>query len=736
MNFKEWCKNVYGITYFSEGKITNKVLLPARFRASVKTNSLIEHFGGHPIATSEEHGLVFTKENYDLLIERLRVDYSHNGKYRIEEEKFQKWKARFFDELGVDVTQGEKEYRTCPRLHVTLNSATTEENFLAHFAHLNPHVSTNPITGLLSVEMPSSFIDELYGLYYKGQYSAIQTCVDSRQLETHKKELQQLQQDIEKHKLHQRLDKARKLALDYGNSKNNIGNKLFEAASSYAISLKAFAVINKDNLSYTQYTDLLYASKLLADYDAQGSLQQSLKTDSNFVDHIVHRVYETQYLSDSSQERTVIRDLPSIEQRHLRQLIDTNASNLLYGASGVSLGKGQTFTMKRFFPDAYMQSETDTIILQAGGVQGHSTMVELVKVGRLADGSLAGPHQRPYYYDYYKVDHDLGYGLHEANDRDGTSLGTYVTKLEPYTVNERGQFIPYDVNPRLDPHRYQQAMEFTLHQLIITEREALFYRPPGTTNEDAPIGSREANEFERLTRIRNLLSGRPYDMPIAYTVSSGFSQPYQRIIRNEKGYSQQSGSCTIFSIKGLVNSIIGHELATLHADFMQTHTGKDYVVTLQNRMAYIDRRMSELRAIEAKRQVPVHPTFFSPPAPKPRLEKQGLEILQGLSLPGAKYISVAMKADDIYKPGKKVIKLMCSSLSEAHKLCDVIESLTTRTPALTVTREGHILLGENRIRALCEKLGLNKAYLMGSLPNEEELVQESHFRPFTQYNRL
>lgn len=800
MNFKEWCQHVYGITYFSEGKITPKVLLPVYPRASVMTNSLVDHFGGYAVTTAEgERGLVFTQRNYNLLIERLRSNYSHQGKYAINEEEFGKWEGQFFADLGVDVTE-QKEYRTNPPIHITLENPTVEKQFLTRFAHCNPRIRTNPITGLPSVEMPSRFIDELYGLYYQGQHSAIQTTVDVRALETHKVELQQLQNDIEQHKLYQRLDKARKLSLDYGNSKSKLNNQIFEAASAYAFSLKAFAVINKDNLSPIEYTNLLYASKLLANYGPHGTLQQSLKTDANFVDHLERRVYGPSakgYMQhyDTQGALPLIRDLPILQQRNLLHLINTNAGQLLDGASGVSLGKGKSFTMQRFLPDDHMQSETDIIVLQTGGVQGHSTMVELVKVGRLADGSLAGPHERPHYYDYYKVDHNLGYGSHEADDKEGTCLGTYITKIRPCTIDGSGQFIPHAVDPSLDPYHYQQAMAFTLQELIKTEREILFYRPPGNTKSDAPINSREAAEWERLTQIRKFLSGHHYEWPIAYTLPSDFnSQPYQRIIRNEKGYLQQSGSCTIFSIKSLVSSIIGHELMTLHADFMQTHTGNGYVRTLQGRIAYLDARMMALQTLEIKgtevdvhrwvgefmhylgnprempglyikpsevhgesilcildkdlqkhwrafaesykqKQVPAYPRFFDARSPTQRLETNGLEILQALPLPGAKSISVAMKANDIQKPGCQVIKLRCSSFSETDRLRDVIESLTTRTPAITVTPEGYLLLGENRMRVLCEKLGVSGGLLIRSLPSEEELTQETDFRPFVQYGK-
>ncbi|KTD47587.1 hypothetical protein [Legionella quateirensis] len=576
MTFKEWCYAVLGIVEFTEGKILNCIFIPALTDSSVMMTSEVEQVGGYCINVPNHSGIIIPFDNYQFLLNYLQGIFWET---RVFQNSFNEWLNHYFLLLGVDLTHW-REYKDFSSIHLTFNTPQSQFNFISQFKFLDPVLSYNPILQTQSLQVSATAIWHLLRVYYKSPRAEIRNIQDASVMQNQLDRLQQLKQLIEDHNLQTRLDYSMMLARDFSNHiKNGVSLETTHAASAYSLSLKIYAEVNRDNLALFQYEVLNYAASLLAAYTPEGKLQQSLKTDTKFVKYLDQQLMN--FISNHFlMEFPVLRTLPVQVQIFISSLIEHNLNAMLYGCPFFSVGSDSCISMPRFFPGREMQSDTDELIFQGGGMRGHSAVFRIIKVGYLADGVRAGYNEKSFFYEYFKIEDNLGDGPYEVNPFEKTCTGTYVTQLEPFTL-ENGVYSKLNLDPRTQPAEYQKAMEFTLKELIRVERQLKLYRKPSFTYTDtlsSSPGSDEANEWIRLNGIRQLLSGLPYQFPLAYYSQDPLNPSicYRRTVCNRRHFYQEGGSCTIFSLKSLVNSVIGSELMALHNNFMQLSNSKQY----------------------------------------------------------------------------------------------------------------------------------------------------------------
>ncbi len=589
MYFKEWCIKTFGISTITEGKIIPITVLPTA-GGNVRLDTLAQYYGGYYVSTPIT-GIAFSKENFTRLCQYLDQELVKTSPHPPSSIMFQQNRNHYFSQLGTNSAAQYNE-RLLPNIHLTFQTLQAKQEFMKKFANYYPRESFDVINNVYTIEMPPGFLSRLRDMYYKEQNINIYKRSDVDTLQEQLEHLEKLKDYILKNNLEGRLDKAQKLSLDYSND-NSINNAEYEASSAYALSLQVFAETNKDNLTQQEYNSLIYASNVLAAYDEQGNLKQSLKTDSNFTNYITRGIYFPLITSGTISIQNgwpLLSVLPTNIQNKIFTLINDNTTNILHGHPKVSLGKNNYYKMLRFLPDAHGHSETDEIVFQAGGMFHHSAMFRVIKVGVLANGQqVTDPTQIPHHYEYYKVESNLGAGCHDPDFRTKTCKGTYITKLEPFVLNGSKQLVPSATNPFTNPQKYQAEMEFTLRELISAERQLLFYRQPqlGQNGESSSVpGTPEANEWIRLNNVKQLLSGKYYPYPLNYFTKDRIdpTKIYTTTVMNQLGYLQEEGSCTIFSIKHLVHGLIGHELAALHSEFIQKRNGAEHLAVIERKI--------------------------------------------------------------------------------------------------------------------------------------------------------
>ncbi|MBL7480044.1 hypothetical protein [Legionella bononiensis] len=611
MTFKDWCYEALGIVEFTEGKILNCIFIPALPKNSLKSFSLVEWAGGYPVNVSNMSGIIIPYDNYLVLMDSLQNIFWNS---RLFQQTYQEWLNQFFLNLGVDLTQM-REYKDFSSIHLTFNTPQSQINFISRFNFLYPIVSYNPILRTESLQLPATIIRYLLTLYYQDPVAEIKNSRNYSVMQNHLDNLRQLKQLIEHHNLQIRLDYSMMLARDFSNSiRNGIRLSPTHAASAYSLSLKIYAEVNRDNLTTVQYEELNYAASLLAAYTPEGKLRQSLKTDTKFIKYL-HEQFKVPNLNGQLAQMPLLKHLAEPEQNLISSLIEQNLNAMLYGCPFISIGYGSYISMLRFLPGRQMQSDTDELIFQGGGMRGHAAVFRIIKIGFLADGVRAEFNEKPFFYEYYKVEDNLGDGYHELNLYEKTCTGTYVTQLEPYTIKD-GVFIRLKLDPFTQPVEYQNAMEFTLKELIRVERLIKFYRKPSysaISPDFSSPDSDEANEWIRLNEIRLFLSGRAHPYPLVYYSKDPLNPSigHRRTVCNRRGFYQEGGSCPVFSLKSLVNGVIGSELMTLHNNFMQLNNSRHYMRSIECKIALLHYFLSRLGQSQKASMTPA-PNLITP----------------------------------------------------------------------------------------------------------------------------
>ncbi|MCL9683588.1 hypothetical protein [Legionella maioricensis] len=697
MNFKDWCLQEFGILDFTEGKIQNNVFIPAQ--PSMCINYIgIAQIGGSVINSLFLQGMIIPFNIYRQLKQKMYEFFRQ--RYGEDPNGFRQWSNGFFTKLGLNATQ-EKEYKEPSAIHITFRGLEEQNSFLNKFQSYNPIFSFNVLSQKHSLQLPAHFISHLKQLYYQSPHAEINNPQLTSLMINQMKNLQTLLGIIEKNNLRVRLDYANFLSKDLSNT-SNYGSDLYDeqAASVYAISLRVYAEINRDNLSEYEYKNFNYAASILAAYDEMGNLKQSLKKDSKFLDHIV-RLYHSSKAKHVNS--STLSDLPVQEQGHILSLIKQNTATMLFGDDSTP----------RFLPDSQMHSETDEMVFQGGGVATHSAIFRIIKVGILQNGQKAGPYDKPLFYEYYKIEDNLGDGCHEIDLVNKTCMGTYITKLSPF-IMKAGQLVPLDINPYLQPQAYQQAMIGTLSELISVERQLIFY-PEFDLNNNSTGPNNEEKEWLRLKELQRVLSGQPYPFPLVYYTQDPLdpSKRYQRSVFNQRNFFQEGGSCPIFSLKSLIASIIGLELTTLHNNFMQLHNGELHLFMIREKMNKLQFQITQFLRPPRPTQSPLQNqiAFFG-------RNLRGIDLLRNSSLQGAQWINSITIAIDPQDAAKRIFKFRCSD----PKMCYIVaNSIASTVPYLKVLVKGkELILDEEQVKSLCTKLNIVYDTFLNSLPFEGE----------------
>jgi len=398
-----------------------------------------------------------------------------------------------------------------------------------------------------------------------------------------------------------RLDLAHILSRDYTNGTTDKTALYYhQAASAYSLSLKVYAEVHHDNLSAMEYRNLNTLASLLASYNEEGHLEQSLKTDAFFAGNLAQKLLD-RYIGVSQGKAIVpiLAALPKTAQKKVNTHIQQNITDILYGNKQISLGKNAYYRSLCFMPVGDNRGETDMIICQGGGMRNHSALFRIIKVGIMADGKIAQYEQTAHHYQYYKVVDNLGTGCQGIDPVNKTCFGTFVTCIVPFQIRN-GAYASLYIDPFKHPEKYQSAMEFTLQKMIEVERHLLFYRPP-KVNADAfhsELGSSEGNEWERLTYLNHLLSGVPEFGKLPYFITDPLdtTQRYLAFISPQRNYYQEGGSCVIFALKSLASSLMGTYTSTLHSNFMQLNGAQGHIHAMQQKIMHLEKRLAQYRA--------------------------------------------------------------------------------------------------------------------------------------------
>lgn len=694
MIFRDWCLKQYGIVGFAEAKINKVVFLPALTKAILNLDNHLVSLGAVIVDDPLVRGITIAFDAYNLIHPQLPLQLT-----------LAEWRIQYFRERGVDASQL-YEYNEPANIHIIFDDIRNRHLFVRHFNLHSQKIVFNPIVKRAVLECHCFILNQLKLMYY--QHSLLETATPPmvtliyQQLET----LKALQENIGKNNLSSRLDEAKLLAKDY----SNMGLELHHAASAYAMSLKVYAEVNRDILSEHEYCALNTAAALLAAYDDKGFLKQSLKTDSKFVVWLVN-VYH-QHVPRGEPVFPLLGSLPEPVKNKMLQAIDNNISLMLYGISSIAFENGNSFKMRRFLPDANMESETNELIFQGGGTHLHSAIFRLVKVGIMADGSLAAPGQKPLFFRYYKVVDDLGANAKGVDKLNKTCIGTYITEMHP-TAAANGILSSFPINPFICPAQYQSAMEFTIIQTILIERLLWLYRIPGSD----PVfcsrpGSTEAMEWLRLDQLRHLLAGAPCNQPVIYFSRHPLDsrQMYRQELINRVDYYQEGGSCTIFSPRSMVRSVIGITLATEHNNFMQLFGAKGHLEILANKCHILTEQLKRMQSQTALSIL--NNTFFEK-------ENPTIRAFRASPLKNLRLIQKISAYNDPHYPQVKLLKLSCATLKNASSLADSLTKTAEFSIKVKII-QNEVIVEESSFATLCNHLHLPLKKVLAAAPKEEE----------------
>jgi hypothetical protein len=602
MHFIDWCLTQYGILDFLEAKTLNRVFVPL-FYPNPDPQFVADNKGY--LATYNNHlGLVIPKENYELLISRIYLEYQQTYPGVNDLNVFAKFRETSLAKLGLKAREVAK-YKQPSSIRVTFSNDALKTEFIMQFAKYNPQLKIDPLTYAQVVEMPPHFLSDLYQLYYQSSASEISCTTDLAQLKAQEATLKKLLHEVNQNKLI--LNSIHELSLDNDNSGyRSLSNR--QACEAYALSLRVFAEANRDNLSAENYQRLLTASTFLVARDEFGILCQSLDAELEFATYIRDQLYEQAKakIPGIKDENPLFHELPPPYDKRIPELIKNNVRDLLEGNSFALMNRYSRFISRRFLPDQQnpFKNETDEILIRGGAQKYHFALFRIIKVGILENGQLAEPGERPHHYEYYKVENNLGFMCPGVDIKTKTGWGTFVTKLTPFTYDSQGNPVASNVGPYTEPQLYQASMEITLRELIKVEREIVFYRQNGRNffNSAGPENTKEANEWARLFELRQRLSGYFYPLSVKYYVQDPINpnKRHERFVSNMRGFVQEDGSCPAFTLKSWLDSTLGHTLNSLLNHFVQQHDANDQATALQTTLSRVQGRIRELEPLEIK----------------------------------------------------------------------------------------------------------------------------------------
>lgn len=210
----------------------------------------------------------------------------------------------------------------------------------------------------------------------------------------------------------------------------------------------------------------------------------------------------------------------------------------------------RAFHQDRFFPDEQGHSETDSIIIQAGGMGRHSSMRKIYKE---VDPAVPGG------FRYFYTKYDAGGGLETVDWSTHTGKSIYTTEIKPnFRIRNKvinGVSIPCikkdpetgspfklseDEIKELEknPVAYRRAMRLTLFALLDAEREIVAYPNPQLTVNH---GENNGQGVDRRIEEHKKYHWNFYNN----TIVALRGEPVQERIKETP--IQESGNCSVFS---------------------------------------------------------------------------------------------------------------------------------------------------------------------------------------------
>lgn len=330
------------------------------------------------------------------------------------------------------------------------------------------------------------------------------------------------------------------------------------AASSMDLLLSLYLATHYHLMSDTERKVIEKVQPMILEVDTKGKFIGGLKADANFVMYVIE-----QYSAEN--KKNLRRDLIR-EDAHLvlnggqRKIIDRKTPSALTSIIAQS-DDPRAFRQKRFFPDENGFSEADVIVLQAGGMQAHSSMRILSKV---KDATAPGGFR----YFYTKI--DAGAGAENVNYANWTGHGIFATEITPYfAIKQLGNGVySIDTDPNTDKPLaldeaernrintdsalYRRHMLATIFALIDAERQILFYKSPKiAVSHGEGKGLTQEDIFEWNFWNNKIVALRGKPVPAMHKITP----------------LQQTGNCAVFSALLTVLSLVGEDLGY---DMLQT----------------------------------------------------------------------------------------------------------------------------------------------------------------------
>jgi hypothetical protein len=341
------------------------------------------------------------------------------------------------------------------------------------------------------------------------------------------------------------------------------------ATSAVDIMLQVYKAQNLDLLSDEDKKHLETAQKTMLQQEQKSGktlFTGGLKADANFVSYLKEIYPKMQDEANKSQRTALIReDVGLLLKGGQRAAIDLETPRI--GAPGMtSLANNNQpkFQQPRFFPDAQGHSETDTLVLQGGGMAQHSSMRLLRKE---KDISVPGG------YRYFLTKVDAGGGM-ESFATATTGKTIFTTEITPQfrmkTLPSGASVVDFtnetDTRPtplntaefealKHDPEAYQKAMYATIFGLLSAEREILVYKNPKLAVGHGESDGITATDREQWTFHNNKIKAlRGKEVPERCKTT-----PFQ-----------QSDNCTVYSIVRTVEAVTDSPIANdILQDFKQ-----------------------------------------------------------------------------------------------------------------------------------------------------------------------
>ena len=233
-------------------------------------------------------------------------------------------------------------------------------------------------------------------------------------------------------------------------------------------------------------------------------------------------------------------------------------------------------------------------------MSNHSTMVKIWKQGVSLDGQPVKEGETVHHYKFYRTEYNAGAGTREVDWNQGTSVALYTSEIKPCYTKD-GTILPQDgyPNPAVDLKKYNEIMESTIKELIVNEREILFYKKTekGPNGEAAAESVEEGKEWKKRNDKIVLFSRNKVDDLC------------------HKGILQRTGNCTIASQKQLIrgefifnksnSSVVEEQWA-----FAQTHNKNDVVKSLEEKKKSLQIELINIKTLAVKEILQTYTNSF------------------------------------------------------------------------------------------------------------------------------